>query len=188
MELRFRAVMMMMVALVAGCATTQKPAGRLEDGAESRATVMAVDLPTRLVTLKDEQGQELVVVVPDGVKDLHQVKAGDEVIVSYTAALAWQVKRAGDGAPGVSEKASFTTVKPGDRPGATIGRSVTLTATISAIDLPHDSVTLTDPEGRARTIKVREPADLRRVQVGDLVDITYSEAVAIAVRPIAKKE
>jgi len=28
---------------------------------------------------------------------------------------------------------------------------------------------------------------LRKVQVGDLVDITYSEAVAIAVRQVAKK-
>jgi hypothetical protein len=28
---------------------------------------------------------------------------------------------------------------------------------------------------------------LRKVQMGDLVDITYSEAVAIAVRPVAKK-
>ena len=187
MKLRICAAMLIM-ALAAGCAAVGKPAGRLEDAAESRATVMQVDLPTRLVTLKDDQGREIVVLVPDKVKDLDQVKPGDEVIVSYTTALAWQVKRADAGAPGVSEKASFTTVKPGDRPGATVGRSVTLTATISAIDLPHDSVTLTGPEGRPRTIKVREPADLRKVQVGDLVDITYSEAVAIAVRPVAKKD
>jgi hypothetical protein len=122
------------------------------------------------------------------VKDLDQVKPGDEVIVSYTTALAWQVKRAGAGSPGVSQQASFSTVKPGSKPGATVGQSVTMTATISAIDLPHDSVTLTDPEGRSRTIKVREPADLRKVQVGDLVDITYSEAVAITVRQVAKKD
>jgi len=35
--------------------------------------------------------------------------------------------------------------------------------------------------------KARDPAKLKKVQVGDLVDITYSEALAIAVRPVNKK-
>jgi hypothetical protein len=178
----------MAVALAAGCAATKKPAGRLEDAVQSRATVTQVDLPARLVTLRDERGQEVVLLVPHTVKDLDQVMAGDAVVVSYTRAVAWQVKRAGDGALGVSEQASFTTGKPGDKPGATLGHSLTMTATISAIDLPRESVTLIDAEGRPRTIRVREPADLRKVQLGDLVDITYSEAVAVAVRPVVKKE
>jgi len=33
----------------------------------------------------------------------------------------------------------------------------------------------------------RDPANLKKVQVGDLVDMTYSEALAIAVRPVNKK-
>jgi hypothetical protein len=45
-----------------------------------------------------------------------------------------------------------------------------------------------ESEGKSHTIRVREPEDLRKVHVGDLVDITYSEAVAIAVRPTAKKD
>ena len=126
---------------------------------ESRATVTEVDLPERLVTLKDERGQEIVVEVPDRVKSLDQVKAGDEVIVSYTTAVAWQVRRAGDAAPGVSEQTTFNTEKAGEKPAGTLGRSVTLTTTITAIDLANDTVTLSGPEGRSRTIKVREPAD-----------------------------
>jgi hypothetical protein len=178
---------MLMAVLAAGCAATQKPSGRVEDGIQSRATVTEVDLPARLVTLKDDRGQEIVVEVPDRVKSLDQVKAGDEVIVSYTTAVAWQVRRASDAAPGVSEQTTFNTEKAGEKPAGTVGRSVTLTTTITAIDLANDTVTLSGPEGRSRTIKVREPADLRKVQVGDLVDITYSEAVAIAVRQVAKK-
>ena len=178
---------MLMAVLAAGCAATQKPSGRVEDGIQSRATVTEVDLPTRLVTLKDDRGQEIVVEVPDRVTSLDQVKAGDDVIVSYTTAVAWQVRRASDAAPGVSEQTTFNTEKAGEKPAGTLGHSVTLTTTITAIDLSHDTVTLSGPEGRSRTVKVREPADLRKVQVGDLVDITYSEAVAIAVRQVAKK-
>jgi hypothetical protein len=178
---------MLMAVLATGCATPQKPSGRVEDGTQSRATVTEVDLPERVVTLKDDRGREIVVEVPDQVKSLDQVKPGDEVIVSYTTAVAWQVKRAGEATPGVSEQATFNTEKPGEKPAGTLGHSVTMTTTITAIDLSKDTVTLTGPEGRSRTIKVREPADLRKVQVGDLVDITYSEAVAIAVRTVAKK-
>jgi len=187
--MRVRIVCVMLTAaLAAGCAATQKPpSGRVEDVIQARATVTEVDLPGRLVTLQDDRGREIVVEVPAQVKSLDQVKAGDDVIVSYTTAVAWQVRRANEATPGVSEQSTFTTEKPGEKPAGTLGHSLTLTTTITAIDLSHDMVTLSGPEGRSRTVKVRNPADLRKVQVGDQVDITYSEAVAIAVRPVGQK-
>ena len=175
------------LALLAGCATPQKPAGRVEDVVEARLMVTAIDLPQRLVTLKDVKGEEIVVKAGEDVKNLAQVSVGDEVVVSYTEALAWQVKPAGQGAPGVRTDEGVTTAKPGEKPAGKAGQSVTLTATITAIDLAKGTVTLTGPEGNSRTIKARDPANLKKVQVGDLVDITYSEALAIAVRPVNKK-
>ena len=173
------------LALLSGCAT-QKPSGRMEDVAEAKATVTAIDLPQRVVTLKDEKGRDIVVEVPESIKNLDQVKVGDELSVTYTEALAWQVKPAGQGAPGVSADAGITTAKPGERPGGTAGRTLTLTATITAIDLANGTVTLTGPGGGSQVIKARDPANLKKVQVGDLVDITYTEAVAIAVREAKK--
>ena len=177
----------MSLALIVGCAATQKPSGRMEDVVEARATVTAIDLPQRLVTLKDQSGEETVLQVSQEVRNLEQVKVGDEVVVTHTEALAWQVKAAGEGAPGVSEGTDVTRAKPGEKPGGTVGRTVTVTATITAIDMANDTVTLTGPGGRSQTIKARDPANLRKVKVGDLVDITYTEAVAIAVRPVGKK-
>jgi hypothetical protein len=40
--------------------------------------------------------------------------------------------------------------------------------------------------GGSRTFKARDPARLKQVKVGDLVDIPYSEALAVAVKPIGK--
>jgi hypothetical protein len=80
-----------------------------------------------------------------------------------------------------------TTAQPGEKPGGTLGRTVTVTTTITAIDLANGTVTLTGPGGDSQTIKARDPANLKKVQVGDLVEITYSEAVAVAVRPVEKK-
>jgi hypothetical protein len=182
--MRLQIFAVLTLVLLAGCAT-QKPSGRMEDVVESRATVTAIDLPNRLVTLKDANGEEIVIAVPEGVRNLAQVKVGDEVVASYTEAIAWQVKPAGQGTPGVSAADEVSTAQPGARPGATVGSSVTVTATITAIDLAKGTVTLTGPGGRSQTIKARDPSNLRRVKVGDLVDITYSEAVAVAVRPVA---
>jgi len=186
MQLRILATLLI-ATLAAGCAhKNQMPSGRMEDVVKARATVTAIDLPNRIVTLKDEKGAVIVLEVPDTVKNLAQVKVGDEVITSYTEAVAWQVKPAGQGTPGVSAQDSMTTAPPGTRPGATVGRTINVTATITAIDLANGTVTLTGPGGNSQTIKARNPDNLKRVKVGDLVDITYTEAVAISVQPVAK--
>jgi hypothetical protein len=172
--------------LFAGCAT-EKPSGRMEDVVEARATVTAIDLPNRLVTLRGETGRDFVVQVSDAVRNLNQVNVGDEVLVSYTEALAWQVKPADKGAPGVSVQDDMTRAEPGAKPGGRVGSTITVTTTITAIDLANGTVTLTGPGGNARTIKARDPANLKKVKVGDLVDISYTEALAVSVRPVAKK-
>jgi Cu/Ag efflux protein CusF len=183
MRLKLFAVVMAL-AIAAGCAS-QKPSGKIENVVEARATVTAIDLSQREVTLKDPKdtkGGAVVVQVPEAVKNLDQMRVGDEVLVSYTEALAWQVKPASKGAPGVSADTGVTTSKPGDKPGGTVGRTISLTATITGIDLAAGTVTLTGPGGVSQTIKARDPANLKKVQVGDLVDITYTEAVAVSVK------
>ena len=175
------------LALFAGCAATQKPSGRMEDVVEARATVTAIDPQKRLLTLKDSGGGETVVEAGPVVKNFDQIKVGDEVLISYTEALAWQVKSAGQGAPGVSTQEGITRAQPGEKPAGSVGSSVTVTATITAIDMANDTVTITGPGGQSRTIKARNPANLRKVKVGDLVDITYSEALAVSVQPVSKK-
>jgi hypothetical protein len=60
-----------------------------------------------------------------------------------------------------------------------------ITARVTAIDTQKGTVTLRGPSGRDLTVKARDPANLKKVGVGDLVDISYTEALAVAVRPTA---
>jgi hypothetical protein len=64
---------------------------------------------------------------------------------------------------------------------------VTVTAVISAINPKVPSVTFKGPEGNSRTVNVKDPAKLKGVSVGDTVQLTYAEAVAIKVEKAAKK-
>jgi predicted RecA/RadA family phage recombinase len=160
-----------------------KPKGEIANITTVTATVVAIDLKKRLVTLKGPKGNEFQVEADQRVKNLPQVKVGDKVDVGYYESIAWNVRKAGDGVSGGSSKSGVATAPPGEKPAAAVGSQVTITARIEAIDPAGGTVTLTGPLGNSKTIKARDPKNLERVKVGDLVDITYTEALAVQVRP-----
>jgi Cu/Ag efflux protein CusF len=197
---RTNPALVLALAILAGCAATDKatspaptstsaqaaargPSGEIANVVEVRATVTAIDRANRLVSLRGPAGNQIVVEATPEVRNFDQINVGDEVVVGYREALAWEVKPSTAGKPGVDAASAAARAKAGAQPGAFAARAVTVTTTITGIDKAAGTVTLTGPQGNARTIKVRDPANLDRVKVGDLVDLTYSEAAAIAVRP-----
>jgi len=119
---------------------------------------------------------------------LPQVHTGDHVIVSYYEGIAAEVRP-----PTEEERANPHMVVEaagraplGEKPAAAGARTTRIVATISAIDKATDHVTLVGPHGNATTVKVRDPRNLDKVQVGDPVIITYTEAVGISVEEAPK--
>ncbi|HTP42064.1 MAG TPA: hypothetical protein VML36_06555 [Nitrospiria bacterium] len=145
------------------------------------AKVKAVDLETRTVTLERADGSTVQIHAGDQVRNLPQVHVGDDVTVTYYQSLAYDVTKAGEGAPGVTTAEALARAKPGEKPAGAVGRIITITATITAIDKAAQTVTLKGPQGNMLTVKARDPKKLDKVAVGDLVNITYTEAVAILV-------
>jgi hypothetical protein len=173
---------------VASAGETKRPSGEIGRKRLATAEVIAIDLPTRTVTLKGQKGNEFTVHADDRVRNLPQVRVGDKVDVAYQESLVWNVKKAAEGNSGASVQAGAISARPGDKPAGAAATQVNMTATIEAIDQANGTVTLKGPQGNSRTIKARDPKNLQRVQVGDLVDITYTEAVAVRVRPATKKQ
>lgn len=186
------AALLATLAFVAGCAAVadpavDRPSGREQKLIELRAVVAGVDQQRRLLALKGDDGEGTVLPVAEEFRDFEKLRVGDPVVVSYTEAVAWQVKPADKGAPGMSARETLSNPKPGEAPGGAIERAITITATITAFDVARGTVTLTGPQGRSQTMKARDPADLEHIRVGDLVEITYSEVRALAVRPADKR-
>ncbi len=150
------------------------------------ATVEAIDLAKREVTLKGPKGNVETVVVDERVKNLPQVKVGDQVVVKYYEALALRVMAPGE-APSASATGGVTTAQPGQKPAALGAREVTVTAVVKDIDQKAGTVTFTGPRGNDVTVKAQDPENLKLVKVGDKVEITYSEALAISVQEAKKK-
>jgi hypothetical protein len=145
------------------------------------AKVKAINHKTRMVTLQRPDGSVIKFKAGDQVRNLPQVKVGDEVNATYYESLAYEVKKPGDATPGAAVAQGLKRAKLGEKPGGAAGQVTTITATIAAIDKGADTVTLETPDGETTTIKARNPDNLNRVSVGDLVEITYTQALAISV-------
>ena len=191
-----------MVVAIAGCAKTASapapppaPAPAREPVAVAReqvvtamATVEKIDHSTRMVTLRGEDGHKITFRAGEEVRNLPQVHNGDHVIVSYYEGIAVEVRPPTEGERAnphmVVEAAGRAPL--GEKPAAAGARTTRIVATISAIDKATDHVTLVGPHGNATTVKVRDPRNLDKVQVGDPVIITYTEAVGISVEEAPK--
>lgn len=182
---------LLVLATGAGCAkpaleATREPISvEREQVSTATATVESIDQKTRMVTLRGSDGRTTTFRAGDEVRNLAQVKAGDQVVATYYEAIAAEVRK-----PTAEEQANPTAILEaagraplGALPGAAGARVLRLVATITAIDTATDHVTLTGPEGRSLTLKARDPRNLALVKVGDPVVITYTEAVALSVTP-----
>lgn len=65
--------------------------------------------------------------------------------------------------------------------GAGMGQAVEIQATVTAIDKAKRTVTVKGPRGKTRTLVVgKEARNFDQVEVGDMVTLTYLEALTIA--------
>ena len=181
------------LTLVAGAVAEEKaeakgakPSGMKEKTVKMTATVQAIDLDKRVVTLKGQKGNIFDLKVGEEAKNLPQVKVGDLVTVQFYESLAFEVTKPGQ-AGGAGATAAVASAKPGEKPAGIAAGQVTVTATIEAIDAKKNRVTLKGPEGKTQEIKVKDPKNLVNVKVGDQVVLTYTEALAISVEPAKKK-
>jgi hypothetical protein len=157
-----------------------KPAGKTTaiGTAEMVATVARVDLAKRTVTLKGWRGNIVTMDVGDGVRNLPQVKIGERVVVTYAQALALELVR--KSGPGVGERVADDAAAR-VAPGAA-RREVKVVADVMVVNIRNQTVTLRGPK-QAVTLKLRDPGLLKSITAGDQVEATYTEALALAVRP-----
>ena len=116
-------------------------------------------------------------------RNLPQVKVGDQVVVSYQEALLAEVVKPGTGSAGASSVAARA--DPGERPAAGVVDEVRMPVKIYAVDPYQNVVEVTGPRGYNRRIKVNDPKArefIRGLKPGDEVQVTFREAFAVSVR------
>jgi Cu/Ag efflux protein CusF len=153
---------------------------------ELRAEVKEIDYKTRKVTLRQANGEEFSFVAGENVKRLDQVKKGDIITAKYVEALVFDIKKGGH-TQAMEESTSIQRAQEGNKPSGVMQQQVTATVMVSAIDKTTPSVTFKNADGKVRTLKVKDPQRLDGVKVGDTIEVTYMEALAMKVEKAGTK-
>jgi hypothetical protein len=184
------ALLMVLMAIAGGAraAAAQSAAAKagsrvvVAETTSIEARLDAVDVNKRLVTVTGPRGKTLTLKVGPDVKDLDQVKPGDQLVVRYFEPLALFVRKAAE-PRAAAEGAAVQVIPRGKRPVAVPVDTVEFKGTVEAIEYAKRRLTLKGPEGKTRTIKV-EPSVKRfnEVKKGDQIVVRYTEAIAFSVR------
>ena len=146
------------------------------------ATVTAVDITTREVTLRRENGSTFTVVAGPDVRNLSQLRVGDTVTLDYYDALAIDLRKGGTGAPASrAETATRSRAEPGGRPGGIATRETLIVADVIGVNVPNQTVSLRGPGGNVIDLVIRDPEQFKRITVGDQIEASYAEAAAISI-------
>jgi Cu/Ag efflux protein CusF len=149
--------------------------------AQITAVVEAIDHETRVVTLRGPEGNAVIFTASEEARNLAQVKVGDIVSAEVIQSMRIEVF-ANDGMePGRGEISALGRTAEGEMPGAVAIDTQIITATVEEINIEANTFKLKGPDGTVNEFVARNPENLKKASVGDLVVITYTEALAISV-------
>jgi hypothetical protein len=161
--------------------------GVAERVAQITASVEAVDSAKRAVTLKGPAGDIVTLAVGPEVKNFDQIRVGDLVVVRYLEALTLELKKRGTATRERTERDVTQRARPDERPAVVEAHEVHVVADVIVLDPQTQTVTLRGPT-RVVDLRVHDPAQFKLVAVGDQVEATYTEAVAISVQPAGEPQ
>jgi hypothetical protein len=151
------------------------------------ATVQAIDVAKRELTLKGPLGNVNSFTVDKQVKRLDELKVGDEVTADYFISLAGELR-----APTEEERRNPISIiegvargPKGSDPAAGGVRTIRVVAEVVGLDLPSQTVTLKGPKGDTATVRAKKLDNFKKLRLGDTIVVTYTEALAISVEKVS---
>ena len=162
-------------ASLAVCAQNRPTGVKVADAVEVEATVEAIDLAQRLVTVSGPwKDRSVTVSVGSEVPDLDKLKVGDRVEVTHNAAIVAAIKK-----PGTAARAAR------EGPSATSGNR-TVIVVVDSVDPAENTVSFTR-DGKMRTAIVEDPeaqAFIKTLKKGDEIEMNYTEAFATTLKRV----
>jgi hypothetical protein len=160
------------------------------------ATVEAIDATRQIVTVVGPNNNWVEVKV--GPEHLNLIKLKEKITISYADEVAVALRKVDNPQPGDTMEQEETAGMNMNSPtvaeqdwveatpqGATDLTTIEITDTIAAIDRGNRTITFAGTGGKTRTIKVSPAVQgFNQVQVGDMVVLEVTRAVAVNVKPV----
>lgn len=145
------------------------------------AVVEAINHETRAVTLRGPEGEVHSFVVDEDAQNLDQVNIGDTVVAEYVQSMQISVVDGHGAEPSAGEATIVARAEKGAEPGMTAVDTIVASATLVEVDLENNTFKLQGPEGDINEYAAVNPDNLKLVEVGDLVVMTYTESVGLSI-------
>ena len=148
---------------------------------KTSATVEKIDLEKRKVTLLLKDGKKKTFKVDKNVQNLDQVKVGDHLKLSYTEEIIILVGKSNE-TPGAAAGDEVGVAPKGAKPGIVMVETSALSAKILAVDAAKHCVTIEDPDGKDKKIKLsKKVGNLDQLKAGETVDMVITESLVVEI-------
>jgi hypothetical protein len=152
------------------------------------ATVTAIDMEKRLVTIEGTDGDSIVVKASEKVKNLPQVEVGDKVIIKYFKSVTADIVKLGkDEMLGTEVIGAKASAPLGEKPAGAGVVEMTRRVEVVFVDPIQKYISVRDPDRGLRKVSLKESPDLQHylneLKKGDVIQVRYTDAMAIEVVP-----
>ncbi|HAU4930294.1 hypothetical protein [Aeromonas hydrophila] len=172
-------------AEVATEVTTAPGKANLVEAVSAQATVTAIDMASRKVSLKNAAGEAFDIVAGEQVTNLANLKVGDVVALRYLQMLDLELLKGTAGVRKRIVEAAAGKAEAGEKPGAGIGKKVTLYGDVIAVDKGQQTITVKGVD-HTLVLKVHNPAQFALIAKGDQIKAVQTQAVGIGILPEKK--
>ena len=172
-------------AEVATEVTTAPGKANLVEAVSAQATVTAIDMASRKVSLKNAAGEAFDIVAGEQVTNLAIRKVGDVVALRYLQMLDLELLKGTAGVRKRIVEVAAGKAEPGEKPGAGIGKKVTLYGDVIAVDKGQQTITVKGVD-HTLVLKVHNPAQFALIAKGDQIKAGQTQAVGIGILPEKK--
>ncbi|HHQ4630442.1 hypothetical protein [Aeromonas hydrophila] len=172
-------------AEVATEVTTAPGKANLVEAVSAQATVTAIDMASRKVSLKNAAGEAFDIVAGEQVTNLANLKVGDVVALRYLQMLDLELLKGTAGVRKRIVEVAAGKAEAGEKPGAGIGKKVALYGDVIAVDKGQQTITVKGVD-HTLVLKVHNPAQFALIAKGDQIKAVQTQAVGIGILPEKK--
>ncbi|HHQ4930223.1 TPA: hypothetical protein ACSP88_003696 [Aeromonas hydrophila] len=165
--------------------TTAPGKANLVEAVSAQATVTAIDMASRKVSLKNAAGESFDIVAGEQVTNLANLKVGDVVALRYLQMLDLELLKGTAGVRKRIVEVAADKAEAGEKPGAGIGKKVTLYGDVIAVDKGQQTITVKGVD-HTLVLKVHNPAQFALIAKGDQIKAVQTQAVGIGILPEKK--
>ena len=159
----------------------ERPSFRASQSMTVRATIEAIDHQTREVTLRMPEGETVSFVASEEARNPGQVAVGDIVNAEYVETLSIELVANEGFKPESGEMQAVARTKEGEMPGVAAIDTQVATATVEEINIEANTFKLRGPDGTVQEYVARNPQNLKRAKVGDLVIFTVTTSLILLI-------